>query len=310
MIINETNPPTFIIISGATATGKTDLSIQLAEYFNTCILSFDSRQFYKELNIGTAKPNTRQLASVEHFFIGHQSIHEEYNANSFSLEARNFIRLWLEKWNHLKPMILVGGSGLYLQALLYEFDPIPSVDSTLREELRLNMQKFGITYLQNLLKDKDPLYFGQVDLRNPQRIMRALEVSLGTGMPYSSFRNSKRSALQGRIFKFCLHKSRTLLYQDIEARVDDMIQEGLEDEVRSLIPFQHLNPLKTVGYSEFFDYFEGKQDHKETLEKIKQHTRNYAKRQITWFKKDKENTWLTDYTCHQAFEKIIQMVQK
>jgi tRNA dimethylallyltransferase len=299
----QNNYPNILILSGPTASGKTQLALELAQYYGSEIISFDSRQFYKELSIGTAKPSPYQLAQVKHHFIGHKSIHEEYNAEIFSLEARDRIR---EISKTSKTLILVGGSGLYLNALLYSFDPIPKLDPSIRVYLNQIRENQGLPALQNLLLEKDPDYYNIVDLKNPQRIIRALEVCLGTDKPFSSFRQGRKNILPGKIIKLCILQPLPELYQRIESRVESMIREGLLAEAQKLFPFRDLNPLKTVGYTELFDFFLDKIPLGESINRIKQHTRNYAKRQLTWFRKDQENIWIDTPDP----EKIVSILEK
>jgi len=278
-----------IIISGPTASGKTDLAIELANYLQTDIVSFDSRQFYSELNIGTAKPSLAQLNKAKHHFIGNKSIHEDYNAELFSQESRSLIQeLSTEKEN----LVLVGGSGLYLNSLLYTFDKMPEVNKEHRSQLNQLFELEGLSALQSLLLEKDPEYYKIVDLNNPQRIIRALEVCLSSEKPYSSFRTGAKQTIPFKIIKFCIAPPISHLYKRIEDRVDQMVEQGLIDEAHRVYPFRELNPLKTVGYSELFDYFDHFIGKEEAISLIKQHTRNFAKRQLTWFRKDSENIWL------------------
>ncbi len=309
LLATDAQNPLIIVISGPTASGKTNLAIALAKHFGAEIISFDSRQFYHELNIGTAKPTFSQLSEIPHYFIGHKSIFDSYNADLFAEEARDLIARLSQK---LKVIILVGGSGLYLDSLLYSFDTIPTIDPHIRQDLNALKEEKGIQALHELLLEKDPAFYEIVDRKNPQRLIRALEVSLGTGKPYSSFRQSQGQKLtyklKGRIIKFCVSRPIGLLYQQIEARVDEMITQGLEKEAQFFFPNKHLNPLKTVGYSELFDYFDGKLNYNTAIEKIKQHTRNYAKRQITWFKKDPDNHWIEATDCKSMVAQIIHMI--
>jgi len=270
-----------ICIAGPTASGKTSLAIKLAEHFNAEILSFDSRQFYSELNIGTAKPDADLLMRVPHHFINCGSIHEPISAGAFSRAARKCIATLQAQQ---KTIIAVGGSGLYLKALLYGLDEMATVDPTIRQELIQQYSQFGIQYLQTELAKADPVYWKQVDKHNPQRLMRALEIIRGTGKPYSHFLQQTAPAPFTPALLLGIELSREKLYVQINARVDHMIKAGLLDEVRALLPFQHLGPLKTVGYRELFLYLQNQCSLNQAIEAIKQHTRHYAKRQITWFK--------------------------
>ena len=303
-MIIDSYPP-LVVISGPTASGKTKVSILLSKVLEAEILSFDSRQFYKEMSIGTAKPSPNELSLAPHHFIGHKSIQEEYQADLFSQDGRKLIQeLSLKK----KPIILVGGSGLYLDALLYGFDAIPDLDPKIRESLNQEFQTKGLGHIQNLLREKDPIYFDQVDKLNPQRMIRGLEVCLGTGKPYSSFRTQKKNWLNNPIYKFCLSPPLPILYDRINFRVLEMMEMGLLKEVESLIPYKKLNPLKTVGYSELFDLLENKIDRNSAIELIQQHTRNFAKRQNTWFRRDPENTWVKEENPEKSFEFILKRI--
>lgn len=279
----------FIIIAGPTASGKTSLAIELAKRYQTEILSFDSRQFYKELNIGTAKPTMEELAEVPHHFIGHISIHDEYNAGKYAKEFENKIQKLAEKYERI---ILVGGSGLYLNAIIRGFDELPDNTTEWRSQLNEIYIKDGIEALQNLLKQKDPVYYDTVDIHNPQRLIRALEISLSTGEPYSAFRKGNVKSLPFSYRLIGIDYDRSVLYNRINERVLQMMERGLLDEVKSLIKFRNINALKTVGYSELFDYLDGITDLDKAISLIQQHTRQYAKRQITWFKKYEEIAWI------------------
>lgn len=305
MIINSSkvlSKARLIIVSGPTASGKTDLSLELASYYKTEIISFDSRQFYSELEIGTAKPSSDQLNSVKHHFIGNKSIHEEYNAEIYSQESRNRID---ELSSYKENLILVGGSGLYLDALLYSFDPMPEVDKSIRAQLNQIKQEKGLPVLQEMLLERDPIYYKMVDINNPQRIIRALEICLSTLKPYSDYRKGVKAKIPYNTFKICLSPPLDLLYKRIENRVDEMFKNGLEEEARKFLSYRHLNPLKTVGYTELFDFFGGKISFQDSVSLIKQHTRNFAKRQLTWFRKDPENHWINSHDK----QGIIQLLE-
>lgn len=279
---------TLLVISGPTAVGKTDLCINLAKKFNTSIVSADSRQFYREMNIGTAKPSTKELREVTHFFINSLSIHEDYDVRKFELDAiRTIEKLFLNQ----NPVILTGGSGLYIDALTNGLDDIPQVDASVRLELTKTYTEQGIGVLQNQLKELDPVYHGQVDLHNPQRLIRALEVCVGTGKAFSSFRVKKKVSRPFEVVKIALERDREELYNRIDLRMDQMVTEGLFEEAAQLFPNRHLNALQTVGYKEIFDYLTGNYDREEALRLLKRNSRRYAKRQLTWLKKDKEYVW-------------------
>ncbi len=279
---------TLIVIAGPTAIGKTALAIELAKHYNTEIISADSRQFYKEMSIGTAKPSEQELANAVHHFIGNLSVSDTYSAGDFEQDALSRINKIFSIKDHV---ILVGGSGLFLQAVTEGFDDLPKADESVREQLNDSLVTKGIEHLQSLLKELDPLYYGQVDLSNPQRIIRALEVCISTGQPFSSFR---RKALQKRPFdivKIALEVPREIVYERINMRVDKMMKEGLLKEVASLRDYRHLNALNTVGYSEIFEYMDGALSLEQAVAAIKQNTRRFAKRQLTWLRRDPAYQW-------------------
>jgi tRNA dimethylallyltransferase len=275
------NKNTLIVIGGPTASGKTALAIEKALEFKTEIISFDSRQFYKEMSIGTAKPTPEELSKVKHHFIDHISIEEEWNAGIYERKA-------IEKLNELflknEYVVAVGGSGLYLNALLYGFDELPDKDENLRKELQEELEEKGIEFLQEKIKILDPIYFEKGEIKNPHRLMRAIEVSTITGKPYSSLKKSGTIERNFDYKIYGIHHEREKLYERINLRVDQMIKDGLVEEVKSLLPYRNHNALQTVGYKEIFEYLDGKSTLEEAIEKIKQNTRRYAKRQITWFK--------------------------
>ena len=277
--------------------GKTDLSLELAAHYSTVILSADSRQFYREMNIGTAKPNTGQLSRVKHYFINNKSINDLYSAGNFEKDALDLLdRLFMEH-----PLIFItGGSGLYLNAVLKGVDNFIEVPDEVRNKLNKEFKESGINYLQNKLKELDEPYFNSVDLNNPQRIIRALEVCIHTGKPYSSFINKPKVERKFIPIQILINCEREELYKKINQRTDKMMAEGLLDEVKQLMPFKHFNALKTVGYKELFAYLDGSYDLVNAVIKIKQHTRNYAKRQLTWFKNQNE---FEEFNPHD-FEKI------
>lgn len=279
---------TLIIIVGPTAIGKTALAIHLAHYFNTEIISADSRQFYKEMSIGTAKPNASELAQAKHHFINSHSICQNYNVGDFEKEALICLNKIFEKH---QIAIMVGGSGLYINAVLYGFDDLPKASEELRNQLNQILLDEGLTHLQAQLKELDPHYYQEVDINNPQRLIRALEVCLSTGKTFTSFRNKNPKERDFNTILIGLNTEREILYQRINHRVDLMLQEGLIEEVKSLLDYQHLNALKTVGYTEIFKYLNKEWTLDEAVDKLKQNTRNFAKRQITWFKKNEDIIW-------------------
>lgn len=277
-----------VVIGGPTAVGKTDLAIDLAQHFKTEIISADSRQIFKEMQIGTAKPTADEMKGIIHHFIDSHSIHEEYNAGKFENDV---LALLEQLFSRYQIVIMVGGSGMYIQAVTEGFDELPVGDSEVRKKLQLLKDERGLTALQEKLKLEDPDYFKEVDLNNPQRIMRALEVIEITGKPFSKFRLKKRKARQFRIIKIGMQQERSLLYSRIDQRMDHMLEIGLLDEAKELYQYKQNNALQTVGYKEIFDFLEGYHDWKTTVELLKRNSRRYAKRQLTWFHRDPQFNW-------------------
>jgi tRNA dimethylallyltransferase len=274
-----------ICVIGPTASGKTSLAINIAQYFNCDIVSADSRQFYAEMNIGTAKPSDEELRLAPHHFIGHLSVHDEYSAGHFE---KNCISKLESLFEQNTTQVLVGGSGMYVDAVCDGFSEIPKADTTIREELNKELNANGLGSLLNKLKELDLDYYHQVDKNNPQRIIRGLEVSLSTGKPYSSFRKGTGVQRNFKTTFIQLDWKREELYNRINKRVDLMMEDGLLDEVRSLLDLKTLNSLNTVGYSELFSHLNGEYSLERAVELIKQNTRRFAKRQLTWFgKRDK-----------------------
>ncbi|HMD01046.1 MAG TPA: tRNA (adenosine(37)-N6)-dimethylallyltransferase MiaA [Ferruginibacter sp.] len=282
------NNKTCIIIVGPTAVGKTALAIQVAQHFNTEIISADSRQCYRELNIGVAKPSPEELAAVKHHFINSHSIHEEVNARVFEQYALNKAA---EIFSTKDIVVMVGGTGLYVNAFCNGIDEIPVIEPTIREEVISNYEQLGIEWLQEAVQKNDPVYFGKGEFKNPQRMMRALEVKLATGRSILDFQTQKKEQRDFNIIKVGLELPKEQLQQNINTRVDLMMQQGLLEEVKLLLPEKNLNALQTVGYRELFDHLENKISLEEAVEQIKISTRQYAKRQKTWFRKDKEVQW-------------------
>jgi tRNA dimethylallyltransferase len=270
-----------IAVAGPTAVGKTDAAIALARHYHTVILSADSRQFYREMSIGTAKPDKEQLSAAKHYFIDNKSVTELYGAGHYERDA---IELLSELFRQNKTVILVGGSGMYIDAVLNGVDEFEEVPLSVREKIIEDYKEHGLQWLQNELKQKDPAYFASADTNNPQRMMRALEVCLHTGKPYSEMIGRNKKESEFGIVRILLNTNREELYRRINERVDRMMSDGLLEEVRSLERYKDHNALKTVGYKEIFEHLEGKYSLAEAVEKIKQHTRNYAKRQLTWFR--------------------------
>lgn len=280
---------TLVVIAGPTAVGKTAVAINVARELNTCIISADSRQFFREMETGTAVPSREQLSQVKHYLIGNLSVYEDYNVSRFEQDV---LKLLPELFRHNPVVVMTGGSGLYIQAVCQGIGDLPDADPELRESLHNRLNQEGLAPLRAMLQKLDPDYAGRVDPANPNRIIRALEVCLTTGRTYTSFRNHVPVNRNFRIVKVGLDLPRALLHQRINARVDQMMADGLEDEARRLYPLRHLNALNTVGYRELFDYFEGHCNLQSAVDKIKTNSRRYARRQLTWFRKDPGFIWL------------------
>lgn len=291
-----------IVVAGPTAIGKSDLSIELAKEFDCEIISADSRQFYKEMSIGTAKPTDEEMQGIKHHFVGHISIEEPYNVGKFEQEA---IASLHEIFKTKSLAIMVGGSGLYINAVLYGLDDLPQNDPEIRAELEKNYKEYGITWLQQKLKEVDPEYFASAEINNTNRIMRAIEVSKISGIPYSEQLNKKTTLRDFKIIFIVLNTDREKLYNKINQRVDIMMKKGLLNEVKNLLPYKTNNALNTVGYKELFEYLDGTSSLEEAVDAIQQNTRRYAKRQITWFKKNKEAKWF-EPTDKEAIAKFIK----
>ena len=277
-----------ITIVGATAIGKTALSIKLAQHFNTEIISSDSRQFYKEMNIGTAVPSSEELNAAKHHFIQNRSIFDNYSVGQFEKDALQKLDTLFLKNNIV---IMVGGSGLYTNAVINGLDYFPEVAPEIRNELNSKLQKSGILELQNQLKELDPESFATLEIENPHRLIRALEICIGTGKKYSTFKNKPKTPRNFTPIKIGLFSDRAIMYNRINQRVDIMLQKGLLDEVKKLYPHKNLNALQTVGYKELFGYLDGNYSMDEAIEEIKKNTRRFAKRQVTWNKKDQTINW-------------------
>ncbi|PWK19521.1 tRNA (adenosine(37)-N6)-dimethylallyltransferase MiaA [Xanthomarina spongicola] len=288
---NYTMTKTLISIIGPTAIGKTSLSIKLANYFNTEIISADSRQFFKEMQIGTAAPTTTELAAAKHHFIHHKSIEDNYNVGAFEKDAINLLEN-LYKTHDI--VIMVGGSGLYVDAVINGLDHFPEVDSSIRDTLNTQLKNEGLETLQKKLKDLDPVSYKNIAINNPQRVIRALEVCIGSGKPYSSFLNKEKGKRHFNTISIGLTADRDIIYNRINQRVDIMMNEGLLDEVKNLKNKQHLNALNTVGYKELFKFLEGEWTLDVAVSEIKKNSRRFAKRQLTWFRKNEGIIWF-DY---------------
>lgn len=276
------------VIVGPTGCGKTDLSIRLARHYDAPILSTDSRQFYRGMPIGTAQPTNEQLQVAEHHFIASHDITENLSCGEYEVQALGRLQ---ELFRHHNTVIAVGGSGLYIQALCEGMDDLPRADAALRNELTERLHREGITALANQLRELDPAYYEIVDRNNPARVLRGLEVCLQTGRPFSEQRTGTKQTRNFQIIKIGITLPREVLYARIDSRVDAMIEAGLEAEARALYPYRTLNSLQTVGYRELFDYFDGKTTRETAIELIKRNSRRYAKRQMTWFRRDTEIRW-------------------
>lgn len=287
-----------LVIAGPTAVGKTETCLNIAKKFQTEIISSDSRQFYRETLIGTAKPSTEQLAVVPHHFINTLSIHDDYDVKRFEKDTLGLLKALFQKH---KLVVMTGGSGLYIDAVCYGFDDIPDIDPSIRKELIVNFEKEGIGFLQKELEKSDPEYFGIVDTFNPQRLIRALEVFMGTGKPFSSFRKKKFNIRDFNIIKIGLEREREELYQRIDQRMDLMIGQGLFEEAEGLFPHRDLNALQTVGYTEIFGYLKGDYDKEEAIRLLKRNSRRYAKRQLTWFKRYPDIKWFHPSDIQEIF---------
>ena len=280
--------PLLICVVGPTAIGKTSLAIQLAKAFSTEIISADSRQFYKEMSIGTAVPSEEELAAARHHFIHNISIFENYSVGDFERDA---LRLLTEIFKKNNVAIMVGGSGLYIDAVVNGLDNFPEISSEIRKQLNEELKENGIEVLQKELQRVDPVYFEKVDFHNPHRLIRALEIYRATGQPYSSFLRKESSKRDFETMFIGLTAERETIYERINMRVDKMLEDGLIDEAKSLYPHSEKNALQTVGYRELFEYFDGKISEEEAISEIKKNTRRFAKRQNTWFKKNESINW-------------------
>ncbi|MBC9797770.1 tRNA (adenosine(37)-N6)-dimethylallyltransferase MiaA [Sinomicrobium weinanense] len=282
-----------ITVVGPTAIGKTSLAIEIARHFQTEVLSSDSRQFFREMNIGTAVPAEEELATVPHHFIQHKSIFDDYSVGDFEREAMTVLN---ELFRNNKAVVMAGGSGLYVNAVLNGLDEFPEVAPEIREQLNRDLEEKGLASLQARLEELDPDYYKRVDRENPHRLIRALEICTGTGQPYSSFLSQKTKKRNFIPIIIGLTAERKIIYDRINRRVDIMIENGLLQEAESLFPYKHLNALQTVGYKELFEYFENRCSLEFAISEIKKNTRRFAKRQLTWFRKQEDITWY-DHEC-------------
>lgn len=296
-------PKTLVVITGPTGVGKTALSIKVARHFQTEIVSCDSRQIFKELSIGTAVPSRKELETVPHHFIQTHSINENYNASRYETEALQRLDQLFRKHD---TVLLVGGSMLYIDAVCKGIDVMPDADPEIRAALKKQLEEEGLEHLRHQLKKLDPEYYQKVDLKNPARIIHALEISLMTGKPYSSFLTNPKKERSFKIVFIGLNTDRNLLHERINQRVDKMMASGLIDEARKVYPQKHLTALNTVGYRELFGWFDGETSKEKAIELIKRNSRRYARKQITWFRCNEKMHW---FAPHQS-EEIIQHIEK
>lgn len=290
-----------IIVAGPTAVGKTAVAIQLAKHFATSIISADSRQCYKELNIGVARPSEQELAAVNHYFIASHSIQDEITAAGFEQYA---LQKKTELFQQHDTVVMVGGTGLYIKAFCEGLDMIPAVDPAIREQIVSNYNSNGLAWLQEQVQQKDPAFYASGEIQNPQRMMRALEVVESTGHSVLSFRKGEKAQRNFNIMKIGLELPKEELHQRIHTRIDQMMQAGQLEEVKGLVPYKQLNALQTVGYKELFEYLDGKISLQKAIEQIRTNTRQYAKRQMTWFKKDEEMKWFAPSRAGEIIRSI------
>jgi tRNA dimethylallyltransferase len=294
-----------IIITGPTAVGKTSLAIQIAQHFSTAVISADSRQCFKELEIGVAKPSAAQLQLVKHYFINSHSVTEEVNAALFEQYALDAVN---EIFQQHEVAVMVGGTGLYIKAFCEGLDEIPPIPVTIRNLVNEQYASRGLAWLQDEVKEKDPEYYTTGEIQNPQRLVRALEVKLSTGKSIRTFQQGKKDQRGFTIIKIGLNLPREQLYNNINQRVDDMMRLGLLDEVKSLLPYRNRNALQTVGYTELFDHLDEKITRQEAIESIKKNTRHYAKRQLTWFNRDQSIQWFLPVDFNQVISSFQNLV--
>jgi tRNA dimethylallyltransferase len=300
--LKSTTQKYLIIIAGPTAVGKTKVAIELAKYFDTDIISADSRQIYQELNIGVARPSVAEFEQAKHHFIANKSIKEYVSAGNFEKEVLDILENLYQTKN---VAILCGGTGFYINAVLNGFDEIPEIDQAVRQQLNEDFKENGIVFLQELLRNLDIETYEKMDINNTQRVIRALEVCLGTGKKISSFKDKKQNKRNFIPIKIGLNLPKEILHHNINKRVDEMMENGFLEEAKNLIPFKNFNALQTVGYNELFDYFEKKTSLQEAINLIKLHTRQYAKRQMTFFNRHQDYTWFEP----QQTDGIIQYIK-
>lgn len=292
---------TIIAVVGPTASGKTGTAIALAQHYGCEIISFDSRQFYREMSIGTAKPTPDELDEAPHHFIDNLSIHDSYSVGQYEEEA---LALTEKLFEENDKIIMVGGSGLYLDAVSQGFDAFPEVDPAIREALNEQLLEKGLESLQEELQIADPEYYEEADIQNPHRVIRALEICRGTGNTFTSYRTAPKKERPFKVIKIGMEWERTELYERINRRVDIMMELGQEEEARGLYPLRDLNSLQTVGYRELFSYFDGEIPLDFAISEIKKNSRRYAKRQLTWFRRDKDTFWATPENTTAMIEHI------
>lgn len=295
-----------IVVAGPTAVGKTKVAIALAKALATEIISADSRQIFREMRIGTARPAGDELKEVTHHLVGSRSITEPYSAAAYGEEA---LRLIEDLSGNYEYLILCGGSGLYIKAVCEGFDEIPDIDPEIRASLNRRYTDEGLPWLQQQMRNLDPEYFASMDQQNPQRIIRALEVKIGTGLSLGAFRDKPKISRPFTVIKVGLELGRATLYDTIDARVDRMVEAGLFEEAARLYPYRDLNALRTVGYQEIFDHMDGKYDREEAIRMLKQHSRQYAKRQLTWFKRDPQITWFSPNDPEGILAFVMQSIR-
>lgn len=298
--------PTLYLIAGPTAVGKTSLSFEIAKYLKTSIISADSRQFYKEITIGTAKPSKKELKAIKHYFINNKSIEELYSAGEYEIDVLKHLEA---QFKTNKNALIVGGSGMYIDAVCKGLDNIPR-DLKIREKLNKELDEFGIDNLKKQLRDLDPVQYDNMDTNNSQRVIRALEVCKIIKAPYSSLLKENKKNRDFKIVKILLYMNKEELKNRIDKRVDKMISDGLLKEAKNLIKFRNNNALNTVGYKEIFEYLDGESTKEEAISKIKINTRKYAKRQMTWFKRDNDFIWVDNIDSKKAIEIIKSIVNK
>ena len=296
-----TNTKHLVVIAGPTGSGKTDLSIRVARYYHCPIISTDSRQFYRGIPIGTAQPTAEELQMAEHHFIADRELKDDFNSGAYETEALSRLEELFQKHDIV---VAVGGSGLYIKALCEGMDDLPEVDPRLREELNTRCKAEGVEALAEELRSLDPDFYEVVDRKNPARVVRALEVCISTGKTYSSLRSGVKRQRPFNIIKIAVNMDREVLYERIDLRVDKMVQAGLYDEALKVYPLRELNALQTVGYREWFDHFDGKISREEAIELIKRNSRRYAKRQLTWFRADKDFEWFEPSETEKILEYI------